>query len=260
MNSEREPLPMGVSKEKAVELMSEGYTRVAKIVSELWETSRNTLFDLDDMHMRGEQIWVAWWRHCKRNMSVLISEAKIRAPKMVACVNLICTDHTAREHGPQRTMSPTDFATKAALAAANRTEITQRADDGAEAVHNFFLLLLSTMQAEKKFTTNMRVNLGLESGHQAVFAITLTELLDKEGQPVKAPAQEEDQRIEEVAAQPSAADALRETAKAAAWCRCVSAFGPVLDCEVCGGSGRDPQKWADWILRTTPKANNETPI
>lgn len=264
MAADREPLTMGLSKEKTVELMSEGHIRVGRLVSELWETSRNTLFDLDDMHIRGEQIWVAWWRYCKRNMSTLINAAKLRDLKMVDLVNKHCLTAEARQHGPQRTMNPTDFATKAALEAANTSEITMRADEGAEAVHNFFLMLLSTMQAQKKFTTNMRVNLGLESGHQAVFAITLTELLDKEGKPVQTPAQEEDQRIEDVVTH--ATDWVTEwraTIEAKAWCACVSDLGPSDSCDTCAGTGRDPQKWAAWVLHATPKAkltnNDEGP-
>ncbi len=42
---------------------------------------------LDDMNLRGWQIWVAWKDHCKADMPTFLKALAERDPEMVATVN-----------------------------------------------------------------------------------------------------------------------------------------------------------------------------
>lgn len=48
-----------------------------------------TLFDLDDMNIRGEQIWVGFTYHCERDLDVFIEKVRARDPAMVETINNI---------------------------------------------------------------------------------------------------------------------------------------------------------------------------
>jgi len=45
------------------------------------------ILNLDDMGMRGAQIWVAYSDHCKKDIKVFMQAIKDRDPAMVATVN-----------------------------------------------------------------------------------------------------------------------------------------------------------------------------
>lgn len=45
------------------------------------------ILDLDDMGMRGSQIWVAWKDHCKCDLEAFKKALQDRDPAMVATVN-----------------------------------------------------------------------------------------------------------------------------------------------------------------------------
>jgi DNA-binding transcriptional LysR family regulator len=45
------------------------------------------LLDLDDMNMRGSQIWVAWKDHCHEDLEKFKTAVRARDPAMVSTVN-----------------------------------------------------------------------------------------------------------------------------------------------------------------------------
>lgn len=58
------------------------------------------LLDLDDMNMRGEQIWVAFKNHCQQDIEAFAKAIQGHDPAMVRTVNAECSPrHVAVEHG-----------------------------------------------------------------------------------------------------------------------------------------------------------------
>jgi hypothetical protein len=183
---------------KVVELLAEGNSVALAILRELVEQPDvlNTLVDLTDMNIRGAQI-VSAMAFAKGSMQDFTTLVATRDQSLVDAVNLDQPHMPrARRHGEQKRISQVDFAVQSALEAQQMDGVVERMDEGADVIHNFFLGLIKSMQAAGKFTINMSVNLGLESGHTAVFAIALAELRDKDGNPYQAQPQDEAKRIE----------------------------------------------------------------
>lgn len=162
------------------------------------------LIDLEDMHMRGTQIAAAFDFWAGGDVSKFITACAQRDTSMVDFVNQQCTTRTARYHGPQHRLPQVDFAVQAAKDDAVKKAIIERIDDGAEYVHAFWVKMLQSMQANKSFTSNFRLN--IDGSGTAVFAVTLVEILDAHGHPWKAQPQEEDKRLEAVIAERAAND------------------------------------------------------
>lgn len=76
--------------------MSEGNPGALSVLLKLAEDPMGLIkiFDLDDMGMRGSQIWVAWKDHCKCDMPTFLKCLQDRDPAMVATVN------ASRGHSP----------------------------------------------------------------------------------------------------------------------------------------------------------------
>lgn len=76
-----------------VTAMSEGNIGAANVCMKLLEqgiAGFTAILDLDDMNMRGEQIWIAYKYHCGQSLSKLIELCRTRDKVMV--------DHVNREH------------------------------------------------------------------------------------------------------------------------------------------------------------------
>ena len=163
-----------------------GAASVLNLILKHRQDAANIFFDIDDMNMRGTQIWVAYKDHCNGDIYKFIDACIARDAEMVATVNNEITDREpVRQHGEQKRVPAVDGAVKEVLANADKAGKLQRMDEGAEYVNAFFIRLITEMQARKRFTSNVKVNLGLESGEWAVVAITLAELLDRDGNPMQ---------------------------------------------------------------------------
>lgn len=57
------------------------------------------LLSLDDMDIRGGQIWAAYKDHCGEDIELLRQAIKKRDPSMVATVNRVCPDQKAVTSG-----------------------------------------------------------------------------------------------------------------------------------------------------------------
>lgn len=58
------------------------------------------LLNLDDMNIRGPQIWVAYKDICKGDLEQLVGRIEKRDPELVAAINRIIPDgEQAVEHG-----------------------------------------------------------------------------------------------------------------------------------------------------------------
>ncbi len=84
-------------------LMSEGnpgaITVLGNIMSNDPISGFNTLLHLDDMNIRGSQIWVAFKDYCKKDLSMLVEAVFKRDPKMVSKVNEFPYDWLATTGG-----------------------------------------------------------------------------------------------------------------------------------------------------------------
>jgi len=58
-----------------------------------------TLLDLDDMNIRGPQIWVGYKDHCKENIDDFIAAVKRRDAQMIATINKECPEWKAVKAG-----------------------------------------------------------------------------------------------------------------------------------------------------------------
>lgn len=69
--------------------MSEGNPGALSVLMKLAEDPMGLMhiLDLDDMGMRGSQIWVAWKYHCKEDLPTFIKALVERDPAMVDTVN-----------------------------------------------------------------------------------------------------------------------------------------------------------------------------
>lgn len=195
---EREPVDFTKSTEEVIRVLADGSSAARNVLEALLKTQdpMNSFIDLADMEMRGNQIAVACL-YCG-DMERFTEALLRRDEQMVKYVNDTVTGVPPCRRGPEQTrITPTDFAVQSALQAQQMDKVTERMDEGAIHVHNFFLALLKQMQASRKFTTNMRVNLGLEGGYMGVFVIRLAELVDAEGKPYGQQPQNEAQVVQE---------------------------------------------------------------
>lgn len=70
-------------------IMCEGNVGALQVLMELAKQPEGLLriLDLDDMNMRGSQIWVAWKDHCKQDMPTFLKALQDRDLAMVETVN-----------------------------------------------------------------------------------------------------------------------------------------------------------------------------
>jgi hypothetical protein len=142
------------------------------------ENALQTMLDLLDMEMTGEQVWEAY-QFCDHHLPILISFCAMRNSTMVERVNTVCAPKVARQHGPQRTI-PVRDAVQEVIADAQKNELLQRIDEGAEAFNRIFMAMLTQMQKTQQFTNILKINTGV-NGQWAVFSITLQEIQNADG-------------------------------------------------------------------------------
>lgn len=185
------PVDFAKSLDEIIDQMAEGHegakAALKHIASRLIEQRKPllpTLFDLDDMRMRGEQIECAWmWCDDGRgdaDIDEFIQACATRDEQVVNYVNTCVRDRTARCRGPQTVVSQVDQAVQSALNQ-NPTAQLEQADEGAAAVHAFFIALFARMQAQKTIVANHHINTGMEGVGMITFAIHLCEIKDSEG-------------------------------------------------------------------------------
>ena len=78
--------------------MAEGNPGAATVLAQLYGNTPAGFIDichLDDMNIRGEQIWVAFKDHCKGDIEALREAVRARDPALVATVNQECPDRQA---------------------------------------------------------------------------------------------------------------------------------------------------------------------
>ncbi|MGN0748263.1 MAG: hypothetical protein ACI4L1_01085 [Christensenellales bacterium] len=86
-------IDLGQSKTALLLQMSEGNEGTMALLDRLIYKSNLikfigcTLIDLDDMNMRGDQIWVAFHGYCKNDITKFLKEVDARSEKMVTYVN-----------------------------------------------------------------------------------------------------------------------------------------------------------------------------
>jgi len=71
-------------------LMSEGNPGAAIVLSRIMnkcDAGAMSIFDLDDMNIRGTQIWVAFKDICNEDLDMLCEKLKKRDPSMVEAIN-----------------------------------------------------------------------------------------------------------------------------------------------------------------------------
>lgn len=71
-------------------LMSEGNPSAAIVLSRIMnkcDAGTMSIFDLDDMNIRGAQIWVAFKYVCNEDLDMLCEKLKKRDPSMVEAIN-----------------------------------------------------------------------------------------------------------------------------------------------------------------------------
>lgn len=77
--------------------LAEGNPGGLTVLMELYKEQEigviGTFLHLDDMNIRGSQLWVAYKDYCKKDLSKLISAVESRDPEMVKTVNEACAQY-----------------------------------------------------------------------------------------------------------------------------------------------------------------------
>jgi hypothetical protein len=85
--TQRKEINAGGSMQDLVVTMSEGNVGAISVIRQVLESSPidgfMRLLDLDDMNMRGSQIWVGFKNHCGGEIDVFLDAAKNRGPELV---------------------------------------------------------------------------------------------------------------------------------------------------------------------------------
>jgi hypothetical protein len=159
---------------------------------------RKALIDLDDMEMSGDQIVEArvyslltGESHETNTFDLFVTSIKERDEDLVSHVNAYCPRRTARRHGEQKALPSIAGAVKAILGDDASAEAVRRVDIGADAVHDFFKLLLEEMQQRRHFVSNFRLNLDVE-GWWGVFTIQLVDIVDRDGNSINVNLEKKD--------------------------------------------------------------------
>jgi hypothetical protein len=101
--AERKALQLTDTFEQFMMKMSEGnpgaLTVLMQIVDRDPALGMLQILNLDDMNMRGCQIWVGYKDHCGEDIDRFIEAMKSRDPQMVEVVNRECPDWVAKTHG-----------------------------------------------------------------------------------------------------------------------------------------------------------------
>lgn len=147
---------------------------------------RKLAIDLEDMRFSGKDIEVAFNKYCGGMVTMFVSLVMGRSYDLVRYLHNAVNGSNVRQHGEQLRIKPLDAAIKNIIADAEQQGNLKRVDEGADFIHNFFLGMLATMQKERKFVSNLRVNLAgmADKAAWGVFAIHFVELVDADGKPL----------------------------------------------------------------------------
>jgi len=76
-------------------IMAEGNSGAAQAIGELMKSEQGIIdmFHLDDMNMRGSQIWVAYKNYCDYNVKKLAKCIRARDEEMIKKVNDLCEEY-----------------------------------------------------------------------------------------------------------------------------------------------------------------------
>jgi hypothetical protein len=85
----RQKLELKMTFREILTIMSEGNPGAINVLLKLLMAPDGIKYvlDLDDMGMRGWQIWVAWRDFCREDLGTLIASLEDRNPRMVEFVN-----------------------------------------------------------------------------------------------------------------------------------------------------------------------------
>ena len=103
----REPIGLQDSFMQVVTKLSEGNPGALTVLMALLKRQDTdppgliTMLDLDDMGMRGSQIWVAYKDHCGHDIEKLVELCRSRDQDMIDTVNRMCGGYgyVAKAHG-----------------------------------------------------------------------------------------------------------------------------------------------------------------
>lgn len=89
---QREAVDTSKGVQELIVLMSEGNPGALRVLMELVSTGPmgdgvKAILDLDDMNLRGPQIWVAYKDHCQGSLEAFADAIKARDPELVRTVN-----------------------------------------------------------------------------------------------------------------------------------------------------------------------------
>lgn len=84
--------------------MAEGNPGAVSVLSQMLQKSGAIagpmrILDLDDMNIRGPQIWIGYKDHCKEDITLFIRKVFERDSQLVAAINEISQDEIAVTHG-----------------------------------------------------------------------------------------------------------------------------------------------------------------
>ena len=86
-------LPDDFSKEDLVRIMSEGVEDSRGVLNRLClNQGEMGILDLDDMNVRGKQVWIGYREVCEGNFERFVTAVKSRDPNFVAEINKIAED------------------------------------------------------------------------------------------------------------------------------------------------------------------------
>jgi hypothetical protein len=98
---DRKRLDMTMTTRDVIVEMSEGNPGAINAMMALLQGGGSVLdlLHLDNMGMRGSQIWVAFKDHCEGDVAAFVSAIRERDPDMIATVNENCPEHRAVRSG-----------------------------------------------------------------------------------------------------------------------------------------------------------------
>lgn len=103
MPEPRKALKLEDTFEQFMMKMSEGNPGALTVLMQIVEKDPNLgllqILNLDDMNVRGTQIWIGYKDHCGENIDLFIEKMKARDADMVATINRECPDWVAKTHG-----------------------------------------------------------------------------------------------------------------------------------------------------------------
>lgn len=102
MTKQRQKITLTMTTTDILVLMSEGNPGGLTVLCEMMKKDPMNMFvilHLDDMNMRGSQIWVGYKDYCKEDLNKFIECCKKRDKDMVNLVNKECPENIAVTSG-----------------------------------------------------------------------------------------------------------------------------------------------------------------